>query len=414
MRKNYLTMKSNAPKVFYAQDFRKLTKRSYNITSTEKELNATYGFLFKGKTVENIIKIFDLNGKLYLLKNDGSLYRYDFDTSSSNIIAQGVSKDVVLVEALKGGAIKTLIIDNSGAYFEGETQIFDMPLGDFATVFNGRVVTAKGKTVSFGNAFNFTDFSHSDLSGTVSVENGCGDIVGLGVLDRVLYVFCESAIFSLTADDETVFQFKKVPVIVNGIIKNSVHALSGAIVFMQRDGVYTFNKNNVVSVNGFLSKNQFEVVGKASSYGNIYTVAVTINGGAQTYIYMYDALSERETLIDRNVIMIADGRYLLNSTYQIYKILERDQSIIYCLWESEKLNMNVPYQKSLLELSIYLSEKATITLTGQFGSKNLWLKKGFNVIPLNLCSDTFSISMRAENKNFYASDLKLKYRVSGE
>ncbi|MBO5067169.1 MAG: hypothetical protein J6C62_02035, partial [Clostridia bacterium] len=74
----------------------------------------------------------------------------------------------------------------------------------------------------------------------------------------------------------------------------------------------------------------------------------------------------------------------------------------------------VPYQKSLLELSIYLSEKATITLTGQFGSKNLWLKKGFNVIPLNLCSDTFSISMRAENKNFYASDLKLKYRVSGE
>ena len=118
MRKNYLTMKSNAPKVFYAQDFRKLTKRSYNITSTEKELNATYGFLFKGKTVENIIKIFDLNGKLYLLKNDGSLYRYDFDTSSSNIIAQGVSKDVVLVEALKGGAIKTLIIDNSGAYFE--------------------------------------------------------------------------------------------------------------------------------------------------------------------------------------------------------------------------------------------------------------------------------------------------------
>ncbi len=414
MRKNYLTSKEYKPKVFYCQDFRQLTKRSYNLTATEKELKATDGFLYLGESTDGIIKIFDVNGKLYLLNSSGVLFRYDFDTFLCNSVAQGVSQNASLIEVLKGGSAKTLIIDNGSAHFEEEAELFDMPIGDFATVFIGRVITAKGKTISFGNAFNFTEFSHSGLSGTISVENGCGDIVGLGVLDGELYVFCESAIFSLTADDEMVFQFRKVPVTVNGIIKNSVHALSGNIVFMQRDGVYTLSKNNVVSVNGFLSKNQFEVAGKASSYGNIYTIAVRINGGAQTYIYIYDAVSGKETLINRNIISLADGRYFINTAYQIYKILERDQSIIYCHWESEKIDMNVPYKKALLELSIYLSEKATITLTGLFGSKNLWLKKGINVVHLNLYSDTFSISIRSENKNFCASDFKLKYTVSGE
>ncbi len=390
-------------------DFLSLTAFSKNVKIDKKLTLAS-------KSVDvcdfscKIVKLYNKNGKIYAYTDTQKILCYDGQNITT--VMQGV-KDIPIIESVVvEGQNKTLIVTKTEAYIDG--QNFNIPFGKYAQVYQGRIFTANEKTISFGAQFDFTTFSVSGLVGTFTVEQQDGEIKGIATLSDGLYIFCESAIYKLYPDEQTVFSLKRLDECVSNVKQGSVQSVGGKIYFYCDTKLMAFNGNSVVETIVDLDKVSSFYGDCTACFGANHLSCLMQNGSTDVKLMMYNTLEKTLEFCAHNVQCVADGGYYCDGEGKVFLLKSEEKTDKQAFWRSKKLDLWQTGKKTIVGVSLVSNGEVTLLLEGQSAKRTLHFSGGRLCLKTHCTSNDFTITLTGQGSAFNVCNLKLKYIVAGE
>lgn len=357
-----------------------------------------------------VIKLYNKNDKIYAYTDTQKILCYDGQNITT--VMQGV-KDVPIIESVVvEGQNKTLIVTKTEAYIDG--QNFNIPFGKYAQVYQGRIFTANQKTISFGAQFDFTTFSVSGLVGTFTVEQRDGEIKGIATLSDGLYIFCESAVYKLYPDEQTVFSLKRLDLLVANVKEGSVQSVGGKIYFYCNEILMAFNGSSVVETKVDLDKVNCFYVEDTARCGVKYISCVTQNGTADLKALVYNALENSVEFCAEGAERVADGGYYCDANGKVYLIDSLNKTDEQALWQSKKLDLWQAGKKTIVGVSLMSNCEVSVILEGQSAKRTLNFAGGRISLDTHCASTQFVVTILGQSNSFNVSNLKFKYISTGE
>ncbi|MBE5749300.1 MAG: hypothetical protein E7346_00355 [Clostridiales bacterium] len=340
------------------------------------------------------------DGAVYTIKNGLSEVVYTA-TADGTITLKGVNfkgeEGILIIEhgvkssVLLSGTVKTVAVPDAEHYEVLGTQLF---------VGNKRELT-------FGECHDMSGFDKP-----IIMPRGAGEIRGLVSYGKKLLVFCQKAVYELTAfGTEMDYAIQKKTVINLDVLSGSVKRLGENVAFISEGKILCYNNGNITEITLAHSLLDFTVCGLAAGYNNLYILPVTVKGKSGYYMYAIDVVRKQEYLEKVSSPCLADGGYLLvDGKMRVMSNGEGTRSLD-CVWQSKALDFGSSKKKNLSEISLKTDTPLKLTVSGRFGEKVFKVKKGHNLKKVNLTSDEFSLSL--EGEQIRIDEINLKYRDMG-
>ncbi len=413
MRKNYMNFSGDAERTVKIESFKSVTEFGENLVIDK---NLRKGFMRKYSInimPSKVLALYTALNKTYAFCKDGNLYSYTDEVGAEKVTTIGGGAPLI-TEVLFNGVSTLLCVGEEQSFIlNGEEKIaFEFPFGGSIAVYNGRVFTAKNKTITFGGAFDFINYSVTKAVGVISVPECAGEILKLVTQENNLIVVCEDCAYKLTADENLIFKLIKCADFSCKAEDKTVKEIGGKIYFISQGKTCVFYGGNVSYKSTLLEKLSYTVIGNAVCFENKYLLPVNIGG--KFYAYTFDTISGEECFESASSGIFSDSGYFVdNETLTLIK-LTRSGTLAKQIWQSISLDFLVNNKKLLSAIEIYLGGNATLEISGDFGIYSVPLKKGCNIKKLSLPSKEFSFKLKASSlKEIVAKNFRIKYKILG-
>ena len=250
--------------------------------------------------------------------------------------------------------------------------------------------------------------------GQISFGLNDGNVVGLTTVSDYLLIVLKKALYKLTLNSELGFGLEKLDVQKLNVYKNSVKNLGDEVLFLSDGEVYSYKNGSVKRIESKLYGLKVSPSGDAKTMGRTYYFPITRKNTEQNYVFYIDRANSKEGIISAPKLTDGDDGYL-GTNFCLYS-LSLDGDVVFddFYWESKDLTFDCACKKSVVEISVFVSEDATMKVFGDFGEKRFYLKKGANAKRTNLFSDSIKIQVISSSNTFALKDLQIKYRKIGE
>lgn len=353
------------------------------------------------------VAFYRVDGKYFLCYSDGKVYQL----SSIFRAFRGSAgiKTPVVCGVQKGNTVKYIFVGESSFDLNGEE--IDLPASTVATVFNGRLFTAKNRVITFSKPFDFENNAVSmETCGSLGVCESAGNVVGFFSDGDKLAIICERAIYSLTAIGESIdFKFERLNIPVQNAKANTVKCFNDGCVFVDGNKLVKYSGGKLTEQKVTLKSLDFTIYGKAAKTDEIYILPVNVGG--QDYLYVYSLIDGSESFI-KGTYLVADGGYAYAGGEKVLQITSEVFTGERVL-KSNAMDFNDCEIKTVSEVSAFVGDKCTLTVNGEFGGKKFTLKSGANKIKTNLKSKIFALEFSSTNP-LLIKRASVKYRLKGE
>lgn len=413
MRKNYMNFNGDAERTVKIENFKSVTEFGENLVIDK---NLYKGFMRKysiNVMPSEVLALYTALNRTYAFCKDGNLYFYSDEVGAEKVATIGGGAPLVAEVLFNGSSALLCVGEEQSFIINGEEKIaLEFPFGSSIAVYNGRVFTAKNKTITFGGAFDFINYSVAKAVGVISVPEGAGEILKLVTQENNLIVVCENCAYRLTADENLVFKFIKYADFSHKVEDKTVKEIGGKIYFISKGKMCVLYGGNLSYKNTLFEKLSYTVIGDAVCFENKYLLPVNIGG--KFYAYTFDTISGAECFEIASSGIISDSGYFAdNDTLTLIK-LTRSGTLAKQIWQSNSLDFLVNNKKLLSAIEIYLGGNATLEIFGDFGIYSVPLKKGCNIKKLSLPSKEFRFKLKASSlEEIVAKNFRIKYKILG-
>lgn len=367
------------------------TKSLGNINGIYLGLNRLYltcgdGFLY-AQIGESLVRVLDLNGKIpsvYFSVNFAKLYGDVFMTD----------KQAFLID--KDGWAKKLSIKT----------------GNTAEIYSGMLFVGIDNKILVSNLLDLKSFSNNHVGDRyINLPKENGKIVKIIVMEDSLRIFCENAVYQLTAspinDD---YALKTVAINPYGKPIETVCKCSDKYALVTICGkLYSYEKDIFSPVNSFLDGEKFSCVGEPRFDNGRYFLPVKKIDEQKNYIYYRNSESQCITLCDIPMVTCL-GHIVYNGN--IYKIGD-GENLSEFLWESLPLDFLHLGKKAILGISSVCDCPIKMTIEGECSYQTLYLNKGYNAKKVNAEGNLYKIKLSGKG-NPKIKSIKFKYKIKGE
>ena len=413
MRKQSLTKPKLTTRTFALNGFSNNTSLAVNFTTDEYLILTGAKSLMFGYVPEQINQVVKVDQTYFFISKNA--VKYQFDGSYFTTVPVYGPETPLLLSVMKDGKKEIVAINKEGARFLSDIKtVFDVPYGERCLVLWGRLFIANGKNLYFGGPFNFSDASvRLENQGFISFGYEDGNIVGLCAFVNELIVLTERAIYKLTlSDDDFIMEKANLPPL--NIQKDTVVGFGDRVIFVNDNHLCEYKKGGLVIADGIFNSSGFICNGKAvkNMRNNILPIYDKNN---QNLLYIRDVATGAEKVVSSFSNVVGDGGLIVDTEgRKLYLLDDEGDYQDSGVWESKSFDFGVSNKKTLIEISLYVSKDALLTVKGDFGERKYALKAGHVIKRINLYSRSFVFLLTSAQTGFYARDMKLKYRVTGE
>lgn len=254
-----------------------------------------------------------LEGKLFCAGGERDVFAFSGGTltclGSGERYAVEELFGIVTYRAKDG--IKTsfaLCKDGVYALSGGEKTRLSEP-ADCAAIHRERLFLARGNTVCWSAPLSPSNFSEQD-AGYADLPSGRGKIVSLVPFCGKLYLFRENGIDELAAPGEAIgFRLNRLPCACGELIRGTVRDCGGSILFLTKNGLYSFNGSVCTRLGGCGSgeiepSEEYET----AAAGGKYYAAVRVHG--ENCVWCVDPAQESGHFIRVQATSVAGGETL--------------------------------------------------------------------------------------------------------
>lgn len=413
MRKQSLTNPKLTNRTFALGSFSNNTSLAVNFNADEYLILTGAKTQIMDRIPEQINQVIKVDQTYFFIgKNTG---KYKFNGSYFTTVPIYTAEAPLFLSVKKDGQKDFLAITKDGARLLSDTKtVFDFPYGENCLVLWGRLFVSNGKNLYFGGPFNFSDVSvRLENQGFITFEYEDGNIVGLCAFTNELIVLTERAIYKLTLSDGD-FIMEKASLPPLNIQKDTVVGFGDRVIFVNDNHLCEYKKGGLVIADGIFNSSGFICNGKAVKNVRNYILPI-YDKNNQNLLYIRDVATGAEKVVSSFSNVVGDGGLIVdNDGRKLYLLDDEGDYQDPGVWESKSFDFGFANKKTLLEISLYVSKDALLTVKGDFGERKYTLKAGHVVKRINLYSRAFVFSLTSAQTGFYARDIKLKYRVTGE
>ena len=248
----------------------------------------------------------DIDGtseRIYVSCNDKYL-RMFFTDGRMLISSKTYSSGVKIVNVTYLGSNQFLIVADSGSGFWGANlpafNLFYTPIGLF---FEDSLYLANAKKLYFGPSFTKIQKTIPyELTNTITVDQECGEIVGLMSSKNNLYIICNNKILLFKHSKEGLgYSLKKIATPYLNIKKTEFCAVGDQGYFISSNILYRFYNDKVEKVDCYFNNNKLVSKNNLSVVGGVLLIPLKDDVSKQTYCY--DTITVKECFLKRYSIM---------------------------------------------------------------------------------------------------------------
>ncbi len=354
-------------------------------------------------------KIFGIGEDIYLLSSDGFFYKRENGTFLA-VSSTQFGTDLKFLPVTYNGEKATLVVTPSTAEIDcGETSLqVSVPYG-ILRFYAGRLFVASGKTLYYGDLFNFTSCGVGNMrGGFIETENEDGDIVGIEEKDGKLFMICENAVLSLTAFTSPE-EFKMERVCANsGAQAGSVAKVGDRIYFIGEEGLKRFDGKKTETASVTLAGEVAD--GDAESYCGKYVITVKRNGVSHTYVY--EDFTGAEDIIGLPDHAVSDGAVTAQSS--VGKVMRLTASYAFFSGETQdESDFGTSKEKVAIAADMSVTGSAVFNISGKTETVSKQVTGGENYLRFNVAGRKFSVSFTGASSDFSVNRFKIIYAVTG-
>ncbi len=404
-----------AQKTYTLSDFKSKTARAINLnfskngiksSSSVSQINLSIPFDTSPESIHYLDErlFFKYNDGLYELKEsgDGQSIQKQFGKLCATVIKVSGQNRILFAD------------DNGNAVLHGQSGFSDvsMPKTTSMAVVKDRLFSAYQNCVTAHDGYDFEEATIPLTPyATFNTSSSDGKILQLCEYKDCLYVFCESAIYRIISDTESIdFILEKICSSPIKILENSVKRNFDKIFFISNGILYAFDGQKISSVNCLMNNKIKKCNGITKKDGKL--IISYLDNDDQMGIFVYDTVSGEEEFLGYSTDKIADNGIILSENL-LFSLFEDEGEFSGGEWISKRLTAGEIGAKNLVKISAYVGSKCLLTLVGENGEKKITLKKGNNTFMLNYDTTDFCLKLTWKDKEFFVKNITLKYTVRG-
>lgn len=361
------------------------------------------------RTFSNKIKkLYGFCGKALVLLDNNQLVMYNYENDEQVVMQEHIDESALILNTNLGGEQRFIYITPSKSVL-GE-KIINLPMGNFAVIYDGRCFVADNETLYYSGEYDFENEVFDDFGGIINFEMHDKKVSGLEVMGEYLYVFCQKAIYRIERDGQGLYKVKKLAVQVDNVAIGTVKCMGGEIFFIDNGEICSFNGNSVVRRKNQLTHFNFNRYVNAIRHNNFYAVMCMKND--DVYQFVYDIDTDLISVKRAENLICADGGLLTNENGGLILGLEKEGGVVGDVWfRTVKLDFGTPLNKSLKQVSLYSKGNVKLKISGDFGSTEFKLNDGNNVLNMNYTSNEFVLEFSSKNAQLTVDKLCVKYTI---
>ena len=407
MRKNYLSKPNVTIKSFKVSNLGNLTDYAEGLF-IDKTLNSSNVSAVYTQSLQlELLKMYRVNEKLYVTCTDGYLYeklgkefiqKYKFGTN-----------EPIMEKVMLNGVYETLHMDETGGrILDKSNYIVGLPYGNHFSTYSLRCFVSKGKTVYFSSPFDFNTKSMMlDNCGNFNIKDEDGNVIGLFDFSKYLLIVCVKGFYKLSITDGE-FSLEKIKTDSYSIDEMSLAKIGEKLFFISDGNFYEYENFAIKQISNPHIKKITKINYFATASENFCLCHITLP--EKQCVFAYDVVNKQPFIVD-----VGESRLLCENILSNYSegglYIIKKYPYAKCMWRSLSVNLGTNDKKSLLETSVKVTKKATLTIKGDFGSSTFVLKEGVNKKTMNLSSKEFIFEIDCKVRDMIVSNLQLKYMV---
>ena len=404
---------SSHRKKYKIKNYKDLTFKAKNLTVCQDKIDngvLLYNALVYIPKATVVTQFFSVDNKHFFINDQSGVYMCQYGSCSK--VGEINSPIVSFLPVKIYGQKEVLVADEFGAFIIGQDErIANFPMCKTLCFHNGRIFTAIDNTITFFNQFDMENNSVSfTVAGTIALDKDAGEIQGFMSNGENLYCICNNAIFKITCADENInFKVQREDIFGLDIKDKSFASNFGQCFFISCGKLYIFD-GNLKSKDMLLNNFDFTIVNNAKYNKNHYVLTAK-DDEKNKFCYIFDLLTENESMIYPNEDIIAGEKYIVVDG--VAKELFRGASLQDKKFISNPIIM-ADGISTVCSMSVEVGSACTLKISGDFGNKYYSLTSGFNDILVNLSSRSLKLEFTAQNQNFFIDNLCIVYKQRGE
>lgn len=403
---------------YHLTSLKDYTASAYNVKVLDREIvsdNALELNAILSIADKNVVKIYQVNGQVFVLTDTNELYRVGQD--GLIFIAKATSCPYVVrcsIDGVKyyviGDSDKTILLDDNFNVTNREAFCY----GKGAIFHNQMLFVYDDYELKFSAVLDCDNFDYGlNNGGSIRVSEDCGRIVSLVASKNNLVIVCKHAILTLTiTSDRENYKLQKEDVALS-VLDNSVYAIGDKIFLVSDDKLcyYENSKLNLVNIDVDLSKYKFN--GQCGGRENKCFYGVENQTEHKHAVLVYDALTKSSNLISCTNLPIISGDCILDGN-SIKKVGYSNASNVDFLWESKFLDLSYGGLKILKTLSLATDTDISVQIIGENARKTFLLGAGYHHVRTGLNSSAFKVVISGNASAIRVGDMRLTYVIKEE
>lgn len=404
---------SDNGKYFTLKNFKTATKKARGVFASEKEIGFGVGIKSEGQILKNglkAVKIYTVFDKLFICTLSGEVYSQKGGTL--NKIRIPAFKDVPKIYPIIYDKKESALIVSDGYNYVVNDNINYVGVPKSTTVASfkdGLYFGYKRRIFACLNK-DFTLFNTDFLSfETIAIPQRLDVIEKLIPLKGGLLAVCKRG-FALIErkSDELGLSFTPLDVDPVKIEEDTVVKIGEEIFFLSNGRLCVYKSQKVEVLASLLDGEAFTKISHAGASGDYYLLPGIFFDG-DIGLFVYDTKNNQCTFVDFREKLITTDGVVLEKDGKLGSIKKDGQTT--CAWQSVETDFEEENKKTIYQIYVKCSGNCTLTVTGDKRSKTFSLKKGGNLLNVNLYAQNFGFGFEGDKTAFPITALKVKYGI---
>ncbi|MBQ0099040.1 MAG: hypothetical protein KBS91_00635 [Firmicutes bacterium] len=376
--------------------------------SNNRVLPTTIDLLFTIPLLSSSLqKIYNVEGKLYYLYQDGYLYEGNWNTLKK-VTENKFTSIVKVLKAPSNFGNSILIIDGKNALIRGEFNgnVY-IPEGQEYLIYEDTIFLFNKNSLFFDCHTDDDFLLKDDFFGRIDVPKSLGNIIHLEAVSNKLIVFCEYGISTLSIlDDKKDYKLVDSIAMPLSIREKSIKKIGDDCYFVCGKKLCKYYNQKVSFVPFFLENKDYVIFDESFSLNDLYCLPITYNGN--NYVYQYSTLCGNQKIVDVNGKHYADGGFVFESATRKVYLLDSGENQTFT-WESKSLDFDSEKIKYIKKICVHGKGAFSLSLLGNIENKTFNLNANESFNRLNFKSNKFSVSITSTERNACIDEIEIYY-----
>ena len=361
-----------------------------------------------------IQKIIVIDGKIYAYCDDSGLYRRN--STSWEKIFNCLKEPAIEKTQIDGKDYLVFAIADTCRLMNsaGVVSQSNIPYGKVLKNYKGMLFIANGNQLKFSALLDKDNFNMSEYAGGMLETNvNDGNIIELVPEQDALVIFCQKAIYRLTAVGERQdYKLIREDFQIN-VLQGTIKKFGDGIYFSNGDSLFKYTKGNISQAKTSQGLSKYSFLSGVGVVDNAIYFCIREKNKNSQKILVLDAEGKRQTILPLYMPLLSDDGYFFEIN-QIKKVVVDGGVRRAFKWESKVLDLGTSLKKSLLRVSVDTTEPIKVSVIGNYSTKILEFNAGQSQQKINLPGYAYKIMVSGLGSNVSVNSIKLIYRVKEE